>query len=98
MQEQLLHWSTLGVAFVLGLTVLVVKKQDTRERRSWSQWVILRLYMTAWRFWVMVRAIDVGYLEYRRAIGDAPFKVENERYLGKLVKASPTKIAQPRAA
>jgi hypothetical protein len=98
MQEQLLHWSTLGVAFVLGLTVLVVKKQDTRERRSWSQWVILRLYMTAWRFWVMVRAIDVGYLEYQRAIGDAPFEVENERYLGKLVKASPTRIAQPRAA
>jgi hypothetical protein len=98
MQEQVLHWSTLGVAFVLGLTVLVVKKQDTRERRSWSQWVILRLYMTAWRFWVMVRAIDVGYLEYRRTIGDAPFEVENERYLGKLVKASPRKIAQPRAA
>jgi hypothetical protein len=54
--------------------------------------------MTAWRFWVMVRAVDVGYLEYRRAIGEAPFEIENERCLGKLVKASTAKIAQPRAA
>jgi hypothetical protein len=98
MQEQVMHWSTLGVAFVLGLTVLVAKKQTRRERRTWSQWVILRLYMTAWRFWVMVRAVDVGYLEYRRAIGEAPFEIENERCLGKLVKPSTAKIAQPRAA
>jgi hypothetical protein len=98
MQEQLLHWSTLGVACVLGLTVLVAKKQVRKERRSWSQWVILRLYMTAWRFWVMVRAVDVGYLEYRRAIGEAPFEIENERCLGKLVKASTAGIAQARAA
>jgi hypothetical protein len=98
MEEQLLHWSALGIAFALGLTVLVAKKQTMRERRSLGQWMILRLYMTAWRFWVIVRAIDVGYLEYRRAIGEAPFEIENERFLGKLIKPSRNRAAEPRAA
>jgi hypothetical protein len=97
-EEQMLHWSSVGIAFVLGLTVLVAKKQTTIERRSWGQWMILRLYKSAWRFWVMVRAIDVGYLEYRRAIGEAPFEIENERFLGKLIKPSGTRAAEPRAA
>jgi hypothetical protein len=98
MKEQVLHWSALGVAFALGLTVLVAKKQTTRERRSWGQWMILRLYKAAWRFWVIVRAIDVGYLEYRRAIGEAPFEIENERFLGKLIKPSHHTAAGDRAA
>jgi hypothetical protein len=97
-EEQMLHWSSLGIAFVLGLTVLVAKRQTRRERRSWSQWMILRLYMAAWRFWVMVRAVDVGYLEYRRAIGDTPFEIENERFLGKLIKPSRARAAAARAA
>lgn len=97
MQEQVLHWSTLGVAFVLGLTVLL-KKQAKKERRSWGQWVILLLYKAVRRCWAIVRAIDVGYLEYRRAIKEAPFEIENERCLGKLVKASSVKTAGPKAA
>ncbi len=98
MEEQMLHWSSLGIALVLGVTVLVAKRQTRRERRSWSQWMILRLYMTAWRFWVMVRAVDVGYLEYRRAIGETPFEIENERFLGKLIKPSRDRAAVARAA
>jgi hypothetical protein len=92
-----LHWSTLAIAFVLGLTVLL-KKQAKKERRSWGQWVILLLYKAVRRFWAIVRAIDVGYLEYRRAIKEAPFEIENERCLGKLVKASNARTAGPKAA
>ena len=98
MEEQMLHWSSLGIALVLGLTVLVAKRQTRRERRSWGQWMILRFYMAAWRFWVMVRAVDVAYLEYRRAIGETPFEIENERFLGKLIKPSTTRAAEVRAA
>jgi hypothetical protein len=96
-QEQVLHWSTLAVAFLLGLTVLL-RKQGKKERRSLGQWVILLLYKAVRRFWAIVRAIDVGYLEYRRAIKEAPFEIENERCLGKLVKASNTRTAGPKAA
>lgn len=97
MQEQVLHWSTLGVAFLLGLTVLL-KKQAKKERRSWGQWVILLLYKAVRRFWAVVRAIDLGYLEYRRAIREAPFEIENERCLGKVIKASHAKAVGPKAA
>ncbi|MGI8961951.1 MAG: hypothetical protein ACR2IV_19770 [Bryobacteraceae bacterium] len=97
MLEQVLHWSTLAVAFVLGLTVLL-KKKARKERRSSGQWVILLLYKAVRRAWALVRAIDVGYLEYRRAIKEAPFEIENERCLGKLVKASSVKTAGPKAA
>jgi hypothetical protein len=80
-QEQVLHWSTLAVAFLLGLTVLL-KKRAKKERRSLGQWVILLLYRAVRRFWAIVRAIDI----------------ENERCLGKLVKASNIRTAGPRAA
>ncbi len=97
MEEQVLHWSTLGVASILGLSILMAK-HARRERRSWGQWVILLLYRTLGRLWAMVRAIDMGYLEYRRAIKEVPFQIENERCLGKLVKPSPVKTVGPKAA
>ncbi len=97
MEEQILHWSTLAVASALGLTVLV-RKRVRRERRSWGQWVILLLYRGVARLWAFVRAIDVGYLEYRRAINQAPFEIENERSLGKLIKPSSLKSVGPKAA
>jgi hypothetical protein len=96
-EEQVLHWSTLGVASLLGLTILV-RKHGRRERRSLGQWMILLLYKAVGRFWALVRAIDMGYLEYRRAIKEAPFQIENERCLGKLVKPTTVKTAGPKAA
>ncbi len=97
MEEQILHWSTLAVASALGMTVLA-RKRLRRERRSWGQWVILLLYKGVARLWSVVRAIDVGYLEYRRAINQTPFQIENERSLGKLIKPSTVKSAGPKAA
>ena len=97
MEEQVLHWSTLGVASVLGLSILMAK-HARKERRSWGQWVILLLYKALGRLWAMVRAIDMGYLEYRRAIKEVPFQIENERCLGKLVKPSTVKTVGPKAA
>ena len=36
--------------------------------------------------WALVRGIDVGYLEYRRVLQQTRIEVENERWLGKLIK------------
>jgi hypothetical protein len=98
MKEQVLQWTPLGVAFALGLVTLVLKKEPEKERRSWFQWIIVGFYKAAWRFWVIVRAFDVGYLEYRRALEDIPFEIENERFLGKLIKPSQGAAALRKAA
>ena len=98
MSQQVMQWSPLGVAFALGIVTLVMKKEPTRERRSWFQWLIVGFYRAAWRFWVIVRAFDVGYLEYRRAIADTPFEIENERFLGKLIKPTQPRLAGRKAA
>ena len=37
--------------------------------------------------WALVRGIDVGYLEYRRVLQQTRIEVENERWLGKLIKS-----------
>lgn len=37
--------------------------------------------------WAVLRAVDVGYLEYRRTVQETPLAMENERFLGKIVKA-----------
>lgn len=60
----------------------------TKERRSFGQFVILAVYKWMRWIWAIVRAIDMAYLEYRRVLEDTPLQMENEKYLGKLVKVS----------
>lgn len=97
MEQQVLHWSTLAVALLAGLTILFLKRAPRNDRRSFGQWMILLLYKAAARFFALVRAIDFGYLEYRRMRGTLPFQIENEKALGKLVKASGSQDNAPEA-
>ncbi len=88
MQEEVSRWTTLGIALGAGLIVLFLNRRTVKERRSSGQWIILQLYKVMRFFWAIVRAVDVGYLEYRRVQQEAALEIENERFLGKLVKAS----------
>ncbi|MBV9500260.1 MAG: hypothetical protein JO138_12885 [Acidobacteriaceae bacterium] len=88
MQEEISRWTTLGIALAAGLIILLVNRRTVKERRSSGQWIILQLYKAMRFFWALVRAVDVGYLEYRRIQQEAELEIENERCLGKLVKAS----------
>ena len=88
MQEEISRWTTLGIALGAGLIILLVNLRTVKERRSSGQWIILQLYKVMRFFWALVRAVDVGYLEYRRIQQEAELEIENERCLGKLVKAS----------
>ncbi len=86
MQQQAFQWAPLTVALVAGLLILVRNAQPTQERRSPGQWFIYRLYRFMQFIWALVRGIDVGYLEYKRVLQQSRIEVENERWLGKLVK------------
>jgi hypothetical protein len=97
MQEQLSQWSTLGVALGAGMIILLVNRRTAKERRSSGQWIILQLYRLIRFFWAIVRAVDVGYLEYRRVQQEATLEIENERFLGKLIKASDRSKAATKA-
>ncbi len=88
MEEQLMHWMPLAIALAAVLTVLLRQMHITKERRSFGQFLILGSYKWMRFLWAIVRAIDVGYLEYRRVLEDTPLQIENEKYFGKLVKAS----------
>jgi len=37
----------------------------------------------------VARAVDLGYLEYRRVLQESSIEIENEKFLGKIVKVSP---------
>jgi hypothetical protein len=89
MEQQTSHWITLTTALTVGLMILLFNLRPKKERRSFGQWVILTLYKVIRFLWAIVRAADVAYLEYRRALQETPLEVENERSLGKIVKAAP---------
>lgn len=62
--------------------------KSVKERRSLGQWIILQLYKAVRFCWAILRAVDVGYLEFRRTVQETPLLMENERFLGKIVKAA----------
>jgi hypothetical protein len=97
MQDQLSQWSTFGVALGAGMIILFVNRRTAKERRSSGQWIILQLYRVIRFFWAIVRAVDLGYLEYRRVQQEATLEIENERFLGKLIKASDRSKAATKA-
>jgi hypothetical protein len=86
--QQTSHWITLAIAFLIGFFILLCNLKSMKERRSLGQWIILQLYKAVRFTWAVVRAADVGYLEYRRIIKGMPLEIENERSIGKVVKAS----------
>jgi prolipoprotein diacylglyceryltransferase len=88
MEQQTSHWITLTAALTVGLMILLFNLRPKKDRRSFGQWVILMLYRLIRFFWAIVRAADVAYLEYRRALQETPLEMENERSLGKIVKAA----------
>jgi hypothetical protein len=88
MEQQASHWITVAVIFSIGLTVLLFNMKSMKERRSLGQWIILQLYKVVRFGWAVLRALDVGYMEYRRTIQETPLLIENERFLGKIIKAS----------
>ena len=89
MDQRASHWLPLAIALAAGLLILWRTALSTTERRSWGQLLILFLYKLMRRGWAIVRAIDCGYLEYRRVLQNTPIEIENERWLGKLVKSQP---------
>lgn len=86
MEQQAFRWAPLTVALAAGLLILLRNTQIAKERRSPGQWLIFRLYGFMQFVWALVRGIDVGYLEYRRVLQQTKIEVENERWLGKLIK------------
>ncbi|MBV9406980.1 MAG: hypothetical protein JO211_16650 [Acidobacteriaceae bacterium] len=87
MDQRASHWLPLAIGLVAGLLILWRTALSPKERRSWGQWCIFVLYRTVRRCWALVRAIDVGYLEYRRFLQNTPIEIENERWMGKLIKS-----------
>ncbi|HEY7307610.1 MAG TPA: hypothetical protein VH601_26030 [Bryobacteraceae bacterium] len=88
MEQQFMRWIPLAVALAAAATILLRHMHVTKERRSFGQFLILGFYKWMRYLWAIVRAVDVAYLEYRRVLEDTPLQIENERHLGKLVKAS----------
>jgi prolipoprotein diacylglyceryltransferase len=91
MEQQTPHWITLAIALTIGLVILLCNLKPSKDRRSFGQWVILMLYKVIRFFWAIVRATDVGYLEYRRIVQGTSLETENEKCLGKIAIASPHK-------
>lgn len=88
MDQQTPHWITLAVALTIGLIILLFNLKPAKDRRSFGQWAILMLYKVIRFLWAIVRAADVGYLEYRRVIQETALDTENEKLLGKLARAT----------
>ncbi len=86
MEQQAFRWAPLTVALAAGLLILLRNAQLTKERRSPGQWLIFHSYRFMQFIWALVRGIDVGYLEYQRVLQQTRIEVENERWLGKLIK------------
>jgi hypothetical protein len=87
MEQQTPHWITLAIVLTIGLVILLCNLKPAKDRRSFGQWLILSLYKVVRYFWAIVRAVDVGYLEYRRVIAETPLRTENEKCLGKIATA-----------
>src|SRR6185437_9364194 len=83
------HWAPVTMAVVAGLLILLRHMNVSKDRRSLGQWTILALYRMVRFFWAVVRAVDLGYLEYRRILQESSIEIENEKFLGKIVKVSP---------
>ena len=88
MDQQTPHWITLAIALTIGLIILLFNLKPAKDRRSFGQWLILMFYKVLRFFWAIVRAADVGYLEYRRVIQETALHTENERFLGKISRVS----------
>jgi hypothetical protein len=86
MQQQASQWITLGIALAAGSFFLLRNVRPAKERRSLGQAFIRLLYRIVRFFWAGVRAVDIGYLEYRRVVTTMPLEIENERQLGKLIQ------------
>jgi hypothetical protein len=78
----------LTITFTIGLIILLCNLKPTKDRRSFGQWLILAFYKAVRFFWAIARAADVAYLEYRRVVTGTPLETENERFLGKVLRAS----------
>lgn len=87
MQQQSAHWVVLAVALATGSMILLRNVRTGKDRRSFGQWFILLLYRFLHFLYAIIRAMDVAYLEYRRELRHMPIEIENERELGKLIKA-----------
>ena len=86
MDSQFSRWIPLSVALAASFAVLIRNMQSSRERRSWGQLLIFALYRGILVIWAILRGIDVGYLEYRRVLKETSNEIQNERFLGKLIK------------
>ena len=93
MDQRASHWLPLAIALTAGLLILWRMSLSATQRRSSGQLFILFLYKVMRRAWAIVRAIDFGYLEYRRFLQETPIEIENERWLGKLIKSGSDKRA-----
>lgn len=89
MAHEFSHWLPVTLAVVVGLLILLRHMNLSKDRRSLGQWIILVLYRMVRFFWAVARAVDLGYLEYRRVLQETSIEVENEKFFGKVVKASP---------
>jgi hypothetical protein len=89
MELEFSHWLPVTLAVVVGLLILLRHMNVSKDRRSLGQWTILVLYRVVRFFWAVVRAVDLGYLEYRRILQESSIEIENEKFLGKIVKVSP---------
>jgi hypothetical protein len=88
MQHELSQWLPVSLALVVGFLILLRHMNVSNDRRSFGQWTILSLYRMVHFFWAVARAVDLGYLEYRRIIQESRIEIENEKFFGKIVKAS----------
>lgn len=88
MELEFSHWAPVTLAVVVGLLILLRHMNVSKDRRSLGQWTILVLYKVVRFFWAVARAVDLGYLEYRRVLQESSIEIENEKFFGKVVKAS----------
>jgi hypothetical protein len=88
MEQQASQWISLAIALVAGAFFLFRNFRPSKERRSIGQAFICMLYKIVRFFWAVVRAVDIGYLEYRRVVTRTPLEMENEKELGKLIQPS----------
>ena len=88
MQHELSQWLPVSLALVVGFLILLRHMNASNDRRSFGQWTILVLYRMVHFFWAVARAVDLGYLEYRRILQESRIEIENEKFFGKIVKAS----------
>ena len=88
MEQQTSHWITLTTALTVGSDDSVIGSSTEKIRRLFGQWVILTFYKvnpfllgdsSGGRCWLP---------EYRPPLQETPLEIENERSLGRIVKAA----------